>query len=375
MIPFNQPYISGRERAYLEQVLESRHHCGDGDFSKRCARLLEEITGAHRVLLTTSCTAALEMAAILLEVGPGDEVIVPSFTFVSTANAFVLRGARPVFVDVRPDTLNLDETKLEAAITSKTKVIVPVHYGGVGCDMTRIMAVAAEHGIAVVEDNAHGLCGTFAGRPLGSFGSLATQSFHETKNFSCGEGGALVINDPALVGRAEIIREKGTDRSRFFRGQVDKYSWVDIGSSFLPSDLLAAMLLAQLEARDAIQSRRRDIWRQYEKELSGWAKAGNIGLPFVPEACGHPSHLFYLMFPGLDVRTRFIAHMRERGVIAVFHYLPLNISEMGRRHGGRADDCPVTESVANRLVRLPLFTGMKDLQLRSVIAAAVSFRV
>jgi dTDP-4-amino-4,6-dideoxygalactose transaminase len=373
-IPFNRPGVAGRELGYVQEAFASGHLSGDGAFTRRCQAWLEAQVGCHKALLTHSATAALEMAALLLEIREGDEVVVPSFTFVSTVNAFVLRGARPVFGDIRPDTFNLDEDRLDGLITARTRAIVPVHYAGVGCEMERIVAVAAAAGVAVVEDNAHGLLGTYRGRPLGSFGALAAQSFHETKNFSCGEGGALLINDPRLVERAEIIREKGTDRSRFFRGQVDKYSWVDIGSSYLPSDILAAVLCAQFEAADEIQRRRRRVWERYAERLAGWAGEQGVRLPAIPPGCGQPYHLFYLLLPSLEDRQALIAHLRARNIVAVFHYLPLHLSQMGRRFGGRPGQCPVTESVSDRLLRLPLFADLTDEQLSRVTEAVLAFR-
>jgi dTDP-4-amino-4,6-dideoxygalactose transaminase len=313
------------------------------------------------------------MAAILLDVRPGDEVIVPSFTFVSTINAFVLRGAAPVFADIRPDTLNLDESLLERHITPKTRAIVPVHYAGVGCEMDAIMAIAERHGVAVVEDNAHGLFGRYHGRSLGSFGCMATQSFHETKNIICGEGGALLINDDLYVERAEIIREKGTNRSRFFRGQVDKYTWVDIGSSFLPSDIVAAFLFAQLEAHVEIQAMRKRLWSNYHEQLAGWAERNDVGRPTIPLHCEQAYHMYYLLLPTPEARTALIAHLKERGILSVFHYVPLHLSDMGRRYGGRDGDCPVTESVSERLLRLPFYNGMTEVEQAEVIAAVGAF--
>jgi len=358
---------------YMAEAVAAGHISGDGVFTRRCHALLEQALGCPKVLLTTSCTHALEMAALLLDLKEGDEVIFPSFTFVSTVNAFVLRGVRPVFVDIRPDTLNLDETRIETLVSPQTRAIVPVHYAGVGCEMEAILEIARRRGLAVVEDNAHGLFGKYRGRPLGTFGCLATQSFHETKNFTCGEGGALLINDPALAERAEILREKGTNRSRFFRGQVDKYTWVDLGSSYLPSDLLAAFLLAQLEEREAIQARRRAIWQRYFVELSTWAERNGVGLPHVPAYCEQPYHMFYLLFPDLDRRQRFIASLKKQGILAVFHYQPLHLSDMGRRFGGRPGDCPVTEAVSDRLVRLPFYTGMTGEEQGLVIEAVRHF--
>jgi dTDP-4-amino-4,6-dideoxygalactose transaminase len=367
---FNRPAVTGREIEYMRQALDGGTISGDGPFTKRCHAALEEITGAARVLLTTSCTHALEMAALLLEVGPGDEVICPAFTFVSTINAFALRGAVPRFVDIRPDTLNLDEQQLEAAITRRTRAIVVVHYAGVACEMEAIMRIAAAHGVPVVEDNAHGLFGTYRDRPLGSFGVMATLSFHETKNLTCGEGGALVINDPGLVARAEILREKGTNRSRFFRGEIDRYTWVDLGSSYLPSDLLAAYLWAQLEARAVIQERRLAIWDTYARELGDWAAAHDVVLPTVPDGFRHPAHLFYLLMPSLSARTAFIERLRAEQILSVFHYQALHLSEMGRRYGGVAGQCPVTEDVADRLVRLPLYFQLKPEEQERVIRAS-----
>jgi dTDP-4-amino-4,6-dideoxygalactose transaminase len=372
-IPFNRPAIVGRELEYMADALRSGQTSGDGRYTKQVHALLEGALGVPKALLTTSCTHALEMAALLLNIQPGDEVIVPSFTFVSTINAFVLRGAKPVFADVRPDTLNIDERLLPGLITPRTKAIVVVHYAGVACDMDAIMTLAAQHNIPVIEDNAHGLFGKYRGRYLGTFGALATQSFHETKNFTCGEGGALLINDAALIERAEIIREKGTNRSRFFRGMVDKYTWVDVGSSYLPSDVLAAYLLAQLEQRDTIQERRRRIWSMYDECLASWAAAHGIATPTVPAECEQPYHLYYLLMPSLAARTAFIAHMRAAGILSVFHYLPLHLSDMGRMYGGQIGDCPVTEDVADRLVRLPMYNDMSESQQAQVIERALQF--
>jgi dTDP-4-amino-4,6-dideoxygalactose transaminase len=313
------------------------------------------------------------MTALLLNLQSGDEAIVPSFTFASTANAFALRGARIVFADIRRDTLNVDETQLDSLITPQTKAIVVVHYAGVGCEMDSIMAVANRHNIQVIEDNAHGLFGKYRGKYLGTFGRLSTQSFHETKNFSCGEGGALLINDPKFIERAEIIREKGTNRSRFFRGEVDKYSWVDLGSSYLPSDILAGLLLSQLEAKEEIQSRRRRIWEVYHAGLGEWAAGQGVGLPFVPSHCEQAYHMFYLLLPSLQDRQALIDHLRSRGILAVFHYLPLHISEYGKRWGGRMGDCPVTEDVSDRLLRLPFFFSLTDSDQAKVIESICSF--
>jgi len=374
-IPFNKATLTGHELEYIAEAVRVGHLAGDGPFTKRCAELFEREIGVRRALLTTSCTHALEMSALLLDVQPGDEVIVPAYAFVTTVNAYVLRGAKPVFVDVRPDTLNLDEKQLERAITPRTKAIVALHYAGVGCEMDAIGRIADAAGVAVVEDNAHGLFGRYKGRNLGTFGRLATQSFHETKNFTCGEGGALLINDPALVERAEILREKGTNRARFFRGQVDKYTWVDLGSSYLPSEVLAAFLWSQLEHREAIQDRRCRIWERYASELVDWAAENGVGMPQVPEGCDQPWHMFYVIMPSLDARQELIAHLKERGILAVFHYLPLHLSDMGRRLGGKPGDCPVTEDLSDRLLRLPLFNGLTDEEQGDVVAAVREFRV
>jgi dTDP-4-amino-4,6-dideoxygalactose transaminase len=335
--------------------------------------MLEQALGVPKVLLTTSCTDALEMTALLLNIQPGDEVIVPSFTFVSSINAYVLRGAKPVFVDVRPDTLNVDEAQLERLITPRTKAIVLVHYAGVACEMDAICEIAAKHRIPIVEDNAHGLFAKYKGRYLGTFGAFATQSFHETKNFTCGEGGALLINDPQYIERAEIIREKGTNRSRFFRGQVDKYTWVDVGSSYLPADLLAAFLYAQLEAREQIQAKRRTIWEYYEAQLDAWAEANQVRLPTVPTHCEQPYHMFYMLLPSLESRQALIAHLKARGIQSVFHYLPLHLSDMGQRFGGKPGDCPVTEDLSDRLLRLPFYNDLNEADQARVAAAIREF--
>jgi len=372
-IPFNRPSFVGAEMQYIAEAIERCHISGDGDFTSRCHALLEKGLGVGKALLTTSCTHALEMAALLLDVTTGDEVILPSFTFVSTANAFVLRGARPVFVDIRSDTLNLDAELLVKHITPRTRAILPVHYAGVGCDMDQIMELADEKNIAVVEDNAHGLFGRFRGQLLGTFGCLSTLSFHETKNFTCGEGGALLINDPRLIERAEIIREKGTNRSRFFRGQVDKYTWVDVGSSYLPSDLLAAFLLAQLESKDLIQERRRRIWELYNGALSEWALAHDCRMPVVPAECAQSFHMYYLLLPSLRVRQALISHLKARNIVAVFHYLPLHLSEMGQKYEGKPGDCPVTEDVSDRLLRLPFYNDLSAGDQQRVIEALLEF--
>jgi dTDP-4-amino-4,6-dideoxygalactose transaminase len=359
-IPFNRPYLTGKELAYIQQAHENLMLSGDGPLTAACERWLEGEVGCRRALLTHSCTAALEMAALLADVGPGDEVIMPSFTFVSTANAFVLRGAVPVFVDVRADTLNIDEALLEAAITPRTRAICVVHYAGVGCAMDPILAVAAKHGLMVVEDAAQGICATYRDRPLGSFGALAALSFHETKNITCGEGGALLVNDPALVARAEVIREKGTNRKAFMDGKVDKYTWVDLGSSFLPGEISAGFLRAQMEEAWPITRRRLAIWDTYHAAFAQAEAAGRCRRPIVPDDCRHNAHLYYLLLPKGADRGRFIAAMAAAGIGAIFHYVPLHSSPGGRRFGRVDGELPVTDRVAASLVRLPLFLGVED---------------
>lgn len=372
-IPFNKPVIAGNEMAYMQQAVQNGRISGDGAFTKKAHQMLEEILGVPKVLLTTSCTHALEMSAILLNFKEGDEVIVPSFTFVSSINAFVLRGAKPVFADCRPDTLNIDETKLEALITEHTKAIVIVHYGGVACQMDTIMKIANRHNVAVIEDNAHALFGKYKGKYLGTFGKLATQSFHETKNIQCGEGGALLINDLELAERAEIIREKGTNRSRFFRGEIDKYTWVDVGSSYLPSDLLAAFLYAQLEEYETIQAKRQHIYDTYTEQLSDWAEEHRVQMPHVPDEADNAYHNFVILLPSLAVRTRLIDYLKSKSILAVFHYQSLHLSDMGKQFGGEAADCPVTEDITDRLLRLPFYNSMTDADLQTVIHALYEF--
>jgi dTDP-4-amino-4,6-dideoxygalactose transaminase len=374
-IPFTLPTLEGDEVPYMTEALTKSRLSGDGPFTRRCQKHLEEALEVQRALLTTSCTSALDMSALLLDIEPGDEVIVPSFTFVSSINAFVLRGATPTFADIRPDTLNIDESRLESLITPRTKAIVVVHYAGVGCEMAEIMDIAGRHGVPVIEDNAHGLFARYRGRYLGTFGRLATLSFHETKNFTCGEGGALLLNDASLVERAEIIREKGTDRSRFFRGQVDKYTWVDIGSSYLPADLLAALLLAQLEARTKIDAARRRIWTYYEANLHDWAAKQEVRLPIVPAHVDQPYHMFYMLMPNPAARDGLIAHLKDQRIQATFHYQPLHLSRMGLRFGGREGTCPVTERVAETLVRLPFYNRLGEADLARVAQAVTEFRV
>jgi len=373
-IPFNRPFFSGNELEFIQQAIKNSKLSGDGIFTKRCHDLLESVLGVSRVLLTTSCTHALEMAALLLDIKPGDEVIVPSFTFPSTVNAFVLRGARPVFIDIRADTLNLDEKLLERLITPRTRGILVVHYAGVGCEMDAILEVADRHGLPVIEDSAHGLFGKYKGKYLGTFGCLATLSFHETKNFTCGEGGALLINDPRYIERAEIIREKGTNRSRFFRGELEKYTWVDVGSSYLPSDILAAFLYAQLEAREMIQSQRKRVWEYYFEHLKSWARNSGVQVPYVPTYCEQSYYMFYLLLPSLEERQAMIAHLKARQISSVFHYLPLHLSIMGRRFGGREDDCPVTAHISDRVLRLPFYNDLTEADQARVIDAIRDFK-
>lgn len=372
-IPFNRPAVVGREFAYLQDAIRSGQISGDGIYTAKCQELLQRLLGVPNALLTTSCTHALELAALLLNIERGDEVIVPSFTFVSSVNAFVLRGARPIFADIRPDTLNLDERSLEALITPRTKAILVMHYAGVACEMETIMEIAQRRGVAVVEDNAHGLFAKYRGQFLGTFGTFATQSFHETKNFSCGEGGALLINDPSYAERAEIVRQKGTDRSRLLRGQVDKYTWVDVGSSYSMSDLLAAFLFAQLEQRGAIQEKRRRIWERYHIELADWASAKGVTLPVVPADREQPYHIFYLLLPTLEIRQHLIGHLAAESILAVFHYLPLHMSRMGGQFGGREGDCPVTEEISARLLRLPFYHDLGEPEQNDVIQSIRRF--
>ena len=361
-IPFNKPYLTGRELDYIRQAHEAHHLSGDGPFTKRCRAWLEERVGCHQALLTHSCTAALEMAAILAGIGPGDEIIMPSFTFVSTANAFVLRGGVPVFVDIRADTLNIDESKIEAAITPRTRAIAVVHYAGVACEMEAIQGIARRHGLLLIEDAAQAIGATYRGRPLGGFGQLAALSFHETKNLISGEGGALLVNAPELAARAEILREKGTNRGAYFRGEVDKYTWVDIGSSFLPSDIIAAFLWAQLEQAEAIMARRQALWAKYHAAFEPLEQAGRLRRPSVPRDAAPNAHSYFLLLADLAARQRFIDTLRPQGVHAVFHYVPLHSAPAGRKFGRASGSMQVTDSVADRLVRLPLWIGLEPQQ-------------
>jgi len=372
-IPFNKPSLTGDELNYLTQAIERYHISGDGIFTSKCHQWLEKHFNIPKALLTTSCTHALEMTAFLLEIEAGDEVIIPSFTFVSTVNAYVNRGATPVFIDIRPDTLNLNEELLDRLISPRTKAILPVHYAGVGCEMDAILEIAQEHNIPVVEDNAHGLFGKYKGKYLGTFGCMATQSFHETKNITCGEGGALLINDPHFIERAEILREKGTNRSRFFRGQVDKYTWVDIGSSYLPSDMLAAFLYAQLESYETIQLKRQKIWEYYHANLKDWAEGNGVRLPYVPNYCQQPYHMYYILLPSLEIRQGLIEHLKAARILSVFHYLPLHLSDMGRKFGGKIGDCPVTENLNDRLLRLPFYNILTRDEQERVINAILEY--
>ena len=372
-VHFNRPTLVGNELHYLRQAVASMHTSGNGPFTARCRAILKRELGAAEVLLTPSCTHALEMVALLLEVEHGDEVIIPSFGFVSIANAFALRGARPIFVDVRPDTLNLDERRLEERISAQTRGVVVLHYGGVGCEMEAIGKICRRRGVVLIEDNAHGLFGRWRGFPLGSFGALTTVSFHETKNVTCGEGGALVINDASFAERAEIMRDKGTDRQHFFRGEVDKYTWVDLGSSFALSDLLAAFLYAQLETRRAIASRRRVFWQRYDRAFRGRLERYGVALPVVPSDCETTHHIYHLVLPSLEIRQRLILHLASHGIEAVFHYTPLHLSRMGRRYGGQPGDCPVTEAVSDRLLRLPLHNAIEPADQTVVIRAVLQF--
>lgn len=359
MIPFNKPYMTGKELAYIAEAHANHMLAGDGPFTKRCQAWLEDNTGSRKALLTHSCTAALEMAAILADVQPGDEIIMPSYTFVSTANAFVRLGAVPVFVDIRADTLNIDENLIEAAITKRTRAIVPVHYAGVACEMDRIMTIAARHDLLVIEDAAQGIMSRYRGQPLGSIGHLGALSFHETKNIMCGEGGALLINDVRFAERAEIIREKGTNRSQFLRGQVDKYTWVDVGSSYLPGELVAAFLWAQMEQAEQITRRRLHAWSVYREALTLLETAGSLRLPLVPEACEHNAHMFYVVFPDLATRSRAITHLKKADIYAVFHYVPLHDSPVGRTLGRVVGAMTQTCLAADGLLRLPLWLGVE----------------
>lgn len=369
MIPFNRPYMTGRELWLISQAHANGHLSGDGPFTKRCHSWLETNTGAAKALLTHSCTAALEMSALLLDIVPGDEVIMPSYTFVSTANAFVLRGAVPVFVDVRADTINIDERLVEAAITPRTKAICVVHYAGVACEMDEIMLIARRHGLKVVEDAAQAIMSRYRGRPLGVIGDLGALSFHETKNIISGEGGALLCRDPEMGERAEIVREKGTNRSRFFRGQIDKYTWVDVGSSFLPGEVTAAFLAAQTDAAQEITARRLALWDRYDAWAAPHEARGGLRRPIVPAHCSHNAHMYYILLPSLTQRTAFIAGMKERGVGTVFHYVPLHSAPAGQRYARAHGGMEVTDDISSRLVRMPMWAGLEE-HMDTVLEAA-----
>jgi len=372
-IPFNRPYFTGRERTYIDEVLASRNISGDGVFAHRCEALMQQRFGAANVQLTTSCTSALEIAALLSELEPGDEVIMPSYTFVSTANAFWLRRAKVKFVDIRRDTLNIDESKIEAVIGPRTRAIAPVHYAGVGCEMDAIMAIAGKYGLRVIEDAAQGVNATYKGRYLGTIGDMGCYSFHESKNFVAGEGGAFLTNNPDLARRAEIIREKGTNRSQFFRGEVDKYTWMDIGSSYIASDLLAALLLAQLEAMDEITALRGRAFGRYTMALAPLVDAGMIEIQSIPQHCATNFHLFYFLVEDLRTRTRLIEHLKQDGIHAVFHYVPLHTAPVGEQMGYRAGMLPVTEYCADRVLRLPLYAGLQDGEVDRIADAVRCF--
>jgi dTDP-4-amino-4,6-dideoxygalactose transaminase len=366
-VPFNKPFATGNEFRYIQEAIDAGHLSGDGAFTRKCHAWLEATTGARRALLTHSCTAALEMAALLSNVGPGDEVVMPSYTFVSTANAFVLRGATPVFVDIHPTTLNLDERLLEAALTPRTRAICAVHYAGVGCEMRPIIELARARRLRVIEDAAQGLMASYEGHALGAWGDLGAISFHETKNVISGEGGALLVNDPEWIGRAEILREKGTNRSAFFRGEVDKYTWVDVGSSYLPSELVAAFLWAQMQDAQAITARRLALWDRYHRAFAEDEARERLRRPIVPPGRVHNAHMYYLLTPSLESRTRVLARLKERGFLAVFHYVPLHSSPAGRRLGRAVGELPVTSDVADRLVRLPLWVGLPEATLDEIV--------
>jgi dTDP-4-amino-4,6-dideoxygalactose transaminase len=372
-IPFNKPFIAGKELYYIAQAVTLGNIAGDGHYTKACSRLLETRFGVKKTLLVPSCTAALEMAATLCDLGPGDEVILPSYTFVSTASAVMRTGAKPVFVDIRPDTLNLDESQVEAAITERTKAIFVVHYAGVSCEMDQIMSIAQKHNLIVVEDAAQGVNSFYKGRALGSIGHLGCYSFHETKNYICGEGGALCINDERFRERAEIIRDKGTNRQKFFRGEVDKYTWVDLGSSYVPSEICSAFLYGQLEMLDEIAARRREIYQHYQQQLEPLGKTGQLRLPIIPKDCQSNYHMFYVLLPTADARDDLLTALKSQGIHAVFHYVPLHTSPMGRKLGSQDGDLPVTEELAGRLLRLPMYYDITPEEQGRVVDAVRSF--
>ncbi|MFH1612339.1 MAG: dTDP-4-amino-4,6-dideoxygalactose transaminase [bacterium] len=372
-IPFNKPFIIGKEIDYINQSVLNGHISGDGFFTKKCHALLEKKLKASKILLTTSCTAALEMAAILCEICPGDEVILPSFTFVSTVNAFYTRGAKPVFVDIHPNTLNIDETKIEKAITEKTKIIVPVHYAGIGCNMDAITKIANQYNLFVVEDAAQGVNAKYKDKYLGTIGDLGAYSFHETKNFICGEAGAIVINNEKFIERAEIIREKGTNRSKFFRGEIDKYTWVDIGSSYLPSDILAAFLYAQLEKMDKITNARQKIFEYYYQSLTTLVEKGYLTVPTIPQECKNNYHLFYIILENEKKRDALMSYLKNNGILSVFHYIPLHLSPVGEKIGYKKGQLPITESISKRLLRLPFYYDLKKEEQKEVVEKIYNF--
>jgi len=373
-IPFNKPFISDKSESYIKKSIFSQIS-GDGDFTKNCSQFFENLFESKKVLITTSCTHALEMSALLLDIKPGDEVIVPSYTFVSTANAFVVHGAKPVFADIRLDTLNIDESKIEVLINEKTRAIIPVHYAGVGCEMDALMDISSNYDIPIIEDNAHGLFGDYKGKKLGTFSPMSTLSFHETKNITCGEGGALVINDERYSERAEIIREKGTDRSRFFRGQVDKYSWKDIGSSFLPSDILCAFLYSQIKDYKLIQKNRKTIWNTYYDGLQAWAEQNKIKLPFIPSHCNQSFHMFYMIMPSYKSRQMLIEYLSDNGIASVFHYLPLHLSEMAKKLGISKVGLPNSEYISDRIIRLPFYASLNSKEQLPIINIIKNFQI
>jgi dTDP-4-amino-4,6-dideoxygalactose transaminase len=373
-IPFNKSCPAGKELEYISQAFRNNHISGDGPFTEKCRAFLKKIYDPSEVFLTTSCTHALEICALLLDIKPGDEVIIPSFSFVSTANAFVLHGARPVFADIRPDTLNIDENKIKDRMTPRTRAVVVVHYAGIGCEMDSILNVLKERNVVLIEDNASGLFGLYRGRNLGTFGSLSTLSFHETKHLSCGEGGALVINDDTYQDRAEFLREKGTNRTKFLRGEVDKYTWIDFGSSYIPSDILAAVLYAQLENWQQIVGKRKNIWNYYAEHLREWAQSNSVKLPYVPDHCIQSYVEFFMLMPSFELRQALITHLAARSIQASFHYLPLHLSPMGKKFDGNAGDCPVTEDVSGRLIRLPFYTDLTDAEQEHIAASILSFK-
>ncbi len=373
MISFNIPPKAGDELKYISDAIDGMKICGDGKYTKYCNEWLEKRTGSSKALLTTSCTSALEMAAILCGIKPGDEVIMPSYTFVSTADAFVMRGAKIVFVDIRPDTMNIDENLIEAAITDKTRAIVPVHYAGVGCEMDKIMEIAKKYNLDVVEDDAQGIMSSYKGKALGTFGRFGCLSFHETKNYTMGEGGALLINDSSDTERAEIIREKGTDRSKFLRGQIDKYTWVDCGSSYLPSDMNAAYLYAQLEKAEEMNNARLACWNKYYNNLEKLAESGKIDLPFIPEHCVHNAHMFYIKVKDIDERTNLISYMKEKDILAVFHYIPLHSAPAGLKFGRFYGEDKYTTKESERLIRLPMYYGLKENEVNYICDVIKSY--